>query len=88
MFCAIAIGWKSAEKGAATSLYVATHPGLNTQQCHYYVDCRVKQSSALSRYEREGEGGGEGEGEEGSGRKRERECVFIDDTQAVGGVIL
>ena len=37
------------EKGAATSVYVATQPGLATQQCHYYVDCRAKQSSALSR---------------------------------------
>ena len=48
--CVLAIGWRSAEKGAATSLYVATEPGLNFQQCHYYSDCRVRHSSPLSRY--------------------------------------
>ena len=32
------------------SLYVATQPGLNSQQCLYYSDCRVRQSSALSRW--------------------------------------
>ncbi|CAI8048206.1 Retinol dehydrogenase 14 [Geodia barretti] len=48
---AFSIGWRSAEKGAATSLYVATEPGLNSQQCHYYSDCRVRHSSPLSRRE-------------------------------------
>ena len=36
--------------GAATSLYCAVSPDLKSQQCFYYSDCRVKQSSIASRY--------------------------------------
>ena len=36
--------------GATTTLLCAVSPELKSQQCFYYADCKVKQSSAASRY--------------------------------------
>ncbi|KAG6386350.1 hypothetical protein SASPL_155248 [Salvia splendens] len=43
--------WKNVPQGAATTCYVALHPGLKGVSGNYYVDCNEFKSSSLARDE-------------------------------------
>jgi len=49
MAIAAPIGFKSIPEGAATQVYVATHPQLSGVSGEYFADCNIAEPSALGR---------------------------------------